>query len=94
LPIQFCKKNEAMEKRKDNVNGNCRGGSYPEIGRIEVGRYVRFYDLSGDQPCLVFELFERPFEAKDGAGPAPEDHVAGVIDFFERLVREEVQDGH
>lgn len=81
-----------METEKSNAKGPFRSIMGKEVARIEVGRYVRLYDLSGEAPTVVFELMEGPVMPEGYAGPVASEHAGAVIDFFERLVRREVTD--
>lgn len=80
-----------METTNVNKKGAGREVGGLEVARIEIGRYVRFYDLSGLEPRLVFELLERPF--MEGQPGLAEDHVSAVIDFFELLMGKEAGHG-
>lgn len=64
------------------MNGGDQEENAREVGRIEVGRYVRLYDLSGQAPKLVFELRERPLPADFAEGPTPEEHVTRSLIFL------------
>jgi hypothetical protein len=83
-----------METAKSNAKGPFRNYFAKEVARIEVGRYMRLYDLSGEAPALVFELMESSPREDGYAGPSADEHAGAVIDFFERLIRREVPDGN
>lgn len=75
-----------METKKFNLGRTPQAADAREVGRIEVGRYVRLYDLSSEEPRLIFELMERP-AGEAGTEPAADTHVSEIIDFFERLAK-------